>query len=138
MAVQDDFLGRGWAFPPEFIKETGSVRMVSDEEDIRESLRILFNTSKGERVMLPDYGCNIKEFLFENSDTSRVHFLKDMISNAILKHESRITVKDITIDTEKAVDGVIFVSIEYTVNTTNNRNNIVYPFYLNEGTLLSL
>jgi phage baseplate assembly protein W len=136
MAMNDDFLGRGWGFPPEFDKEYGGVRMVSDEEDIQESLKILFNTSMGERVMLPNYGCNIREFLFENADTSRVAFLRDMISNAILKYESRIKVDDILIDVDNISDGVILITVAYTITITNNRNNIVYPFYLNEGTLL--
>ncbi|MCA6437006.1 MAG: GPW/gp25 family protein [Bacteroidota bacterium] len=134
--MNDDFLGRGWGFPPEFDKEYGGVRMVSDEEDIQESLKILFNTSMGERVMLPNYGCNIREFLFENADTSRVAFLRDMISNAILKYESRIKVDDILIDVDNISDGVILITVAYTITITNNRNNIVYPFYLNEGTLL--
>jgi hypothetical protein len=90
----------------------------------------------GERVMLPNYGCNIREFLFENADTSRVAFLRDMISNAILKYESRIKVDDILIDVDNISDGVILITVAYTITITNNRNNIVYPFYLNEGTLL--
>ena len=98
MAIKDDFLGKGWGFPPQFDKEIGGVQMVSDEEDIRQSLRILFNTSLGERVMLPLYGCNIREFLFQDIDNSFQTYMGHIISNAILKYESRITLNNLNID----------------------------------------
>jgi phage baseplate assembly protein W len=136
MAIYNDFLGQGWGFPPAFTKETGGVNMVSDDEDIQQSLRILFNTTMGERIMLPKYGCNLKEFLFREIDTSFVTYMKDMIANAILRYESRIDLDDLEINSDNEVDGVILVEISYTIRKTNSRNNIVFPFYLIEGTLI--
>ena len=94
------------------------------------------NTSLGERIMLPDYGCSLREFLFQSIDTSTISYMKHLISNSILKYESRIDLNDLDIDTSDAMDGVVLINISYTIRTTNNRNNIVFPFYLNEGTLL--
>jgi hypothetical protein len=136
MATNTDFLGTGWGFPPEFDNTTTGVVMVSDDTDIRQSLLLLLNTRQGERVMLPDFGCNLNEFLFQAMDASTVRFMQDMITNAILKYESRIDVNDLTIDTSDIVDGYVLIDLAYTVRTTNNRNNIVFPFYLNEGTLV--
>jgi phage baseplate assembly protein W len=136
MATKTDFLGTGWGFPPEFDNTTQSVVMVADDTDIRQSLLLLLNTKQGERVMLPDFGCNLNEFLFQAMDASTVRFMQDMITNAILKYESRINVNDLTIDTSDIVDGYVLIDLAYTVRTTNNRNNIVFPFYLNEGTLV--
>ncbi|MFO0355976.1 MAG: GPW/gp25 family protein [Sphingobacteriaceae bacterium] len=136
MAKKNDFLGRGWSFPPEFNNDFNEVSMVSDEIDIQQSLRILLNTSLGERIMLPDYGCSLREFLFQSIDTSTISYMKHLISNSILKYESRIDLNDLDIDTSDAMDGVVLINISYTIRTTNNRNNIVFPFYLNEGTLL--
>jgi hypothetical protein len=136
MATNSDFLGTGWGFPPEFDNNTTGVVMVSDDTDIRQSLLLLLNTRQGERVMLPDFGCNLNEFLFQAMDASTVRFMQDMITNAILKYESRIDVNDLMIDTSDIVDGYVLIDLAYTVRTTNNRNNIVFPFYLNEGTLV--
>lgn len=136
MAANDDFLGKGWGFPPQFNKATGGVEMVSDEEDIRQSLKILLNTTPGERTMLPQYGCNMREFLFQDIDTSLQNYMKNVVSNAILQYESRIQLNDLVVHTNEAEDGVVTLDITYTVRATNNRNNVVYPFYLNEGTLV--
>ncbi len=136
MSTNDDFLGKGWSFPPRFEKAAGGIVMVSDEVDIRESLTILFNTSAGERVMRPKYGCNIREFLFKNMDNSFRNYIQDVIMKAIINYEARILVEDVTVDTTGYNDGLVLVEVTYIVRTTNNRNNMVFPFYLNEGTLI--
>lgn len=133
----NDFLGRGWSFPPSFDKSGGGITMVADEEDINQSLKILFNTTAGERVMLPHYGCNIREFLFKNIDTSFQNYMREVISTAILKYEPRIILNDLTIDASNILDGVILLGIDYSIRATNNRSNVVFPFYHNEGTLVN-
>ncbi len=56
------FLGTGWAFPVTFDKKPEcAVRMVSEVEDIEQSLTLLLSTRPGERVMRPDYGCNLED-----------------------------------------------------------------------------
>lgn len=137
MNREEDFLGTGWSFPPRFEKAGSGIVMVSDEEDIRQSLTILFNTSSGERIMRPEYGCNIRSFLFRAIDNSFQNYMKDTIINAILKYESRIIVNDLLIDTSAYTDGIVVLDLTYTIRTTNNRNNMVFPFYLNEGTLIN-
>ena len=128
------FLGTGWGFPPTFSKNTLEVGMLSDEEDIQNSLEILLSTRQGERVMLHKYGCNLDEMVFEPMTTTFKTYIKDMIQTAILYYEPRIDVKKITLDDSRDAEGVILVIIEYVVRSTNSRYNFVYPFYKNEGT----
>jgi len=132
------FLGTGWSFPPYFDNNTSGLQMVSGEEDIRQSLRILFGTLTGERMMLPKYGCNLREFLFENIDTTTETYLRELITNAILFYEPRITVNSLSFDDSQSNEGLIMLQLDYTVRSVNSRNNIVYPFYLNEGTLVDI
>ena len=127
------FLGKGWSFPPEFNKDEQSVKMLSDEEDINSSLQILFSTSVGERIMLPKYGANLKDYLFDPVDTSMKAYIKDLIKTAILYFEPRIELNDITL-TAMNDEGMIEIILDYTIRTTNSRYNFVYPFYLSEGT----
>ncbi len=135
MSKDNLFLGRGWAFPPTFknTEQTGVV-MVSKEEDIKQSLEILMNTSKGERIMLPDYGSDLHDFLFDSISNSNLHLLQDIIKTAILRYEPRIRVNDILIDHEQYLDGIIKIEIDYTIETTNTRFNLVFPYYKVEGT----
>ena len=128
------FLGKGWGFPPEFSAKSGSVAMTADEEDIRKSLEILLSTRPGERMMRPDFGCDLNSLSFEPITSSLKSFIKDLIKTSILYHEPRITVEDVILNADQAQEGKIVITIEYIVRTTNTRTNFVYPFYLREGT----
>lgn len=136
MAISKSFLGTGWGYPPTFSKSTLQVGMLSDEADIQSSLEILLSTRQGERVMLPGYGCNLDQLVFEPLTTTFKTYIKDLITTAILYYEARITVNKIDLDDTGEVEGRILISIDYTVRATNSRFNFVYPFYKNEGTEL--
>jgi phage baseplate assembly protein W len=129
------FLGIGWSFPPEFHKfgDGINVKMVAEEEDIKESLRILLMTRPGERVMQPSYGCGLQGMVFETINQSTVTEIKDIVERAVLFFESRITLEEIDIGTEDVLEGRINIRLNYTVRKTNTRSNIVYPFYHLEG-----
>jgi len=134
MSEDKSFLGEGWAFPPEFSKATKESKLIAEDDDIKESLYILLSTSPGERVMHPSYGCGIKSLVFDNVTESRITILKDMITKSILFFETRINLNSIDINTDRINDGVLLVNIFYTIRTTNNRSNMVYPYYFIEGT----
>jgi phage baseplate assembly protein W len=108
--------------------------MVSWDEDIRESLRILLATSPGERILQPTYGCGLHALLFSNVSESVKTEIKDLIDRAILFFEPRITLNRIDIDDTDRYEGLLKLSLDYTIRTTNTRSNMVYPFYFIEGT----
>ena len=140
MTVDKSFLGTGWGFPPEF-QINGSVKCISAEEDIRESLYILLSTNPGERVMQPTYGCGLKAQIFEEINETAVTVMIDLVRRAILFFEPRVIVESITVESDNANDilnGLIKINISYIVRATNNRHNIVYPFYFTEGTNVKL
>lgn len=132
--MPNSFLGTGWSFPPAFDASNNTVVMTSDEADIQLSLEILLSTRQGERVMLPDYGCNLDEMLFEPMTTTFKTYINDMIRNAILFYEARIDLNSVTVDDSNETEGIILLEIDYTVRTTNSRFNFVYPYYKTEGT----
>jgi len=134
--MAQSFLGTGWSFPPVFDAATDVLELVSEEADIQQSLQILLSTRKGERIMLPDYGCNLDEMMFETMTTTFKTYIREMIRNAILLYEARIDLNAVTIDDSREAEGVILIIVQYTVRTTNSRFNFVYPFYKNEGTEL--
>ena len=150
MEINKDFLGRGWSFPPEFSKKTekenkaqsqnalietkSDVLMTTDREDINNSLIILLSTQLGERVMLPDYGCNLQDMLFEPLTLTLVTQIKGIIERAILYHEPRINLLNIEIDNEDELEGKVLIEIDYEIRNTNTRSNLVFPFYKGEAT----
>ncbi len=132
MADAISFLGTGWGFPPTFEIERKGVVMVSDAEDICQSLEILLNTRLGERVLQPGYGADLKDQVFEPMNASMVAFIDDLVRTAIIYHEPRIRADDISVTPEQ-VGGVLRISIDYTIRGTNTRFNIVFPFFLAES-----
>ncbi|BBL70706.1 GPW/gp25 family protein [Methylogaea oryzae] len=129
----NSFLGQGWSFPPSFSQGGRDVHQVKDEEDIQQSLQILLSTAQGERLMREDFGCDLQRFLFEEISQSLVNSLTGMISDAILYYEPRIALNQVNIDESEAMQGLLLISIDYTIRSTNSRYNMVYPFYLNEA-----
>ena len=134
MAATSSFLGRGWSFPPTFTQGGGAVATVADVEDIHQSLQILLATRPGERVMQEDFGCDLHSMLFEEIDQRLVNRLKKTVADAILYHEARIDLAEVVIRESPQEPGLLLISIAYTVRGTNSRFNLVYPFYINEGT----
>lgn len=139
MEEEKSFLGTGWSFPPKIIKygatDSFATAMVSDVIDINESLTILFGTAVGERVMQADFGCNIDDMIFEPIHVTLITRITERIRRAIIFYEPRIKLDRLDVF-QNAEAGVINLVVEYTVRSTNTRNNIVYPFYINEATNL--
>ena len=133
---ENTFLGRGWSFPPTFTRGDNGIAMVDEVEDIKQSLIILLSTIKGERIMQPDYGANMEELLFEPLNVSFAKRMSVKIERAILFYEPRIKTDDINFNQDNE-NGLVEVRIDYTIIATNNRRNIVYPYYINEGTDIS-
>lgn len=138
MSIEQSFLGRGWAFPPAFSKPAGGrpgeVRMVSADEDIRQSLAILLSTAPGERVMRPEFGCGIKSHVFTDITYGTLAEMKDLIERAVLFFEPRINLDEIRISDRELHNGLLEIILLYTIRQTNTRSNMVYPFYIAEGT----
>lgn len=111
--------------------------MSEGEEDVEESLRILLGTYPGERLMRPDYGCRLRDYCFNNFDQDTVTQLDDEIKNAIDEFEPRVIVEDTDYNLNETRD-VLEIIIYYKIIETNSRRNLVYPFYINEGTDVSI
>jgi phage baseplate assembly protein W len=126
------FLGTGWSFPPGFSRGGGQVAMVSEEEDVHQSLQILLATRRGERPMQETFGCNLDAVLFEEMDQALVSRVTTLIYDAVLEHEPRVKVHAIDVSADGEA-GVLRIRLDYAIQGTNSRYNMVFPFYLNEA-----
>jgi phage baseplate assembly protein W len=127
-----EFLGRGWKFPVN-VNAKGEIEMSEHEEDIKEAIWIILSTSKGERVMRPDFGCGIYEFVFATINTATLGMIEASVREALTLWEPRIELINVNVSAEQAAEGKLLISIDYRVRMTNNEFNLVYPFYMKEG-----
>lgn len=129
----NSFLGTGWSFPPTFRKELPGVELTSGIENIYGSMLIILQTITGERVMNPDFGCNLRPYVFESLNIPNTAMIKKIVFEALTYHEPRIKVEEIKAEVNSH-EGSLLLTIPFTVITTNTRHNYVYPFYTGEAT----
>lgn len=127
------FLGRGWAMPVALDPRTGLVASVAYEQDIRQSILIILETAPGERMMRPNFGCGIHEFVFAVVDSTTLQRVRSTVEEALRRCEARIDVLSVNVDEAATSEGKLLVEIEYRVRKTNQLGNLVFPFYLREG-----
>jgi len=132
MLEPKSFLGRGWSFPVRLHEKEGTIRFSEYEQDVRESIWIILATSKGERVMRPDFGCGIHEMVFEVINTTTLTLIETTVRQALAAFEARIDVTQVKALSDGGIDGRLRISIDYVVRGTNNQFNLVYPFYIRE------
>ena len=133
----DDFIGKGWSFPPHFSKYkymrddyyAGGVDMVADHQEIEESLSVLFSTQLEERLFHGDNGSSLIDYQFAGNDNITMIRIKDTITRAVKKHEPRIMLEKVDINTDDLLEGRLIISLSYTIKATNSRYNMVYPYY---------
>ena len=132
-------LGAGWHFP---IVQVGPVAdgkqeppfaMAADEMSVRQSIEIILSTTKGERVMRPDFGCDLNRLLFQPNNPTTQALAKFEVAEALQTWEPRIDVLDVSVQADGTSGQRLLIDISYRVRSTDNRFNLVYPFYLNRA-----
>lgn len=134
---QYEFLGTGFQFPVEADPVTGRLKESSGESDIIQAISMILMTKKGERVMRPDFGCDIHTFLFDTTDYHTLKMMERAVTESLVKWEPRIRDIEVSAQLSEETEGTVLIQIRYTVRSTNNPYNLVYPFYLNEGIVLN-
>lgn len=126
------FLGVGWAFPLGF-DAAGGVALAELEEDVRQSIRIILGTTPGERVMRPDFGAGLDDFLFEPASATTRERVRARVETALIDWEPRIDLVEIKVAVAGKLRNRLDIDVRYRVRATNTLHNLVYPFYLDEG-----
>ena len=127
------FIGRGWSFPPRFNASMNKLELVELEQEIRESLIILFSTRKGERITDPDFGCAVHDLILDPINPLTMQRIEDAIRDAIFHYEPRIDIVEISV-THEEFEGIVRAGLSYSIRKINVRTNMVFPFYKLEAT----
>lgn len=135
---EKEFLGSGWGFPVTFTVANHRVRVSKYEQNINESIHIILQTYMGERIMNPQFGSGLHNYMFKKIDETLKGDIMDSVKSILLDNEPRVKVLSVSIDNYDVLNGLISVIIDYQYIQTNTRHNYVFPFYLTEGTNLEL
>ena len=127
-----DFRGVGWAFPVQ-ADDQGHISLARQDEAIRQSIRLIIETAKGERVMRPTFGCGIHDLVFAPNDPLTASRASFEVREALIDWEPRIEVLDVQTRLDTAEENTLLIDVQYRVRSTNNVFNLVYPFYLRLG-----
>jgi phage baseplate assembly protein W len=126
------FLGVGWAYPLA-VAADGSVAVAAYEEDVRQSVLIILGTNYGERVMRPAFGAGLRDYVFAPLNTATLAQVQKRVTDALTDFEPRITVLTVDVTADRTTPGRLLIDLTYQVRATNTLANLVYPFYLQEG-----
>jgi phage baseplate assembly protein W len=130
--VSEEFIGRGWAFPLR-TDATGGIALVSREREIEEAIRLILGTSPGERPMRPEFGCRIHDFVFGTADGTTANAVATEVRRALGRWEPRIDVEDVVVSFDPLDQTVLYIDVRYSIRHTNDRRNLVFPFYVIPG-----
>ena len=129
---QRDFLGVGWKFPLQ-VTPGGQIARARYEQRIEESIYLILSTCRGERMMLPEFGCGIHDLVFAPNNSTTIAVVVQTVREALIAFEPRIDVLDINAESAPEEPNLLLIRINYRVRANNARGNLVYPFYIRES-----
>lgn len=127
-----DFLGIGWRFPVQ-VTPAGRIAQARYEQRIEESIFLILSTARGERVMLPDFGCGIHELVFASNSPGTTALVTQSVRQALSSFEPRIDVLDVSVENPESQRNLLLIRVNYRIRANNALGNMVYPFYITEG-----
>jgi uncharacterized protein len=130
---QREFLGVGWKFPLQ-VTPDGKIAQARYETRVEESIYLILSTAAGERIMLPEFGCGIHELVFAPNNAVTLSDVIQRVRRALVAYEPRIDVLDINVESAPETPNLLLIRINYMLRTNNTISNLVYPFYIREGT----
>lgn len=126
------FLGVGWKFPLQ-VDASGALALSRYEQSIEEAIYMILGTARGERLMMPDFGCGIHDIVFAPNNPAVVTLIVDAVRRALVAWEPRVDVLMVDAETSAARENLLIIRINYRVRANNTIENLVYPFHITEG-----
>jgi phage baseplate assembly protein W len=124
-----DFIGSGLGFPMR-TDATGGIALVRGDREVEEAIRLILATSPGERPMRPEFGCAIGGLVFAPADAATAGLIAYEVRVALERWEPRIDLHDVRVDFSDAASGRLLIDIRYALRASNDRRNLVFPFYV--------
>jgi uncharacterized protein len=126
--AEADILGAGWAFPVG-VDARGRVALSRREQDVDEAIRMILLTPKGQRVMRPEFGCQIHDLLFAPNDATTAGLATYYVEEALVMWEPRIRVLEVDAAPDTLDPARLLIHIRYEILATYDQRSLVFPFY---------
>jgi len=123
-----DFVGVGWAFPMG-VSTQGGIAMVRREVELEQAMTLILSTYPGERPMRPEFGSRLRDFVFRPANAETAAELSQEVRNALLRWEARVDVEMVNVTPDGEDRSMLYIDIQYRLKDTNDRRNLVFPFY---------
>lgn len=123
-----DFVGAGWAFPMG-VDARGGIALARRDQELEQAMRLILATYPGERPMRPDFGSRVRDFVFRSATIETAAELSDEVHKALLRWEPRVVVESVDVTVDAAERNRLYIDVNYIVKGTNDRRNLVFPFY---------
>jgi uncharacterized protein len=127
-----DILGTGWKFPIR-INGRGGFSLVSSEQNVAEAIWIILTTRRVERIMRPEFGCGLNDYVFAPNNASTRGAIAYQVQQALTQWEPRIDLIDVRVEEDADRPNLLHISVDYRIRANNAFHNLVYPFFLQEG-----
>ncbi len=126
--MRSDFIGAGWAFPTG-VDTNGRIALVRGDTELVQAMRLILATYPGERPMRPEFGCRLRDFVFRGGTPDTVAELSEEVRRSLMRWEPRIDVEAVDVYPDPVDHSVLRIDITYRPKDTNDRRNLVFPFY---------
>ncbi len=123
-----DFLGAGWSFPVG-VNARGGISLARQERDIEEAIRIILLTPKGQRILRPEFGCQVHDLVFAPNDANTAGMATYYVEEALRMWEPRIHLHDVSAQPDPENPDRLLIQVDYEIKATNDRRSLVFPFY---------
>ena len=127
-----EILGTGWKFPIR-INGRGGFSLSHQEQDVAEAIWIVLATARGERIMQPEFGCGIYDYVFAPNNASTRGAIAYQVQQALMRWEPRIDLMDVQVEDDPSQANLLLIQVDYRIRANNAFHNLVYPFFLQEG-----
>jgi len=104
---------KGWKFPVQLDKVTGKIKTVEDNENIKQSIKIILDTQKEERKIVPSFGSNIRSYMFEVVDPIFISDIKRSVSSSIETWQEHIDDLNVSVKASNGSVAKVEVNIDY-------------------------
>lgn len=126
------YLGTGWKFPVR-VNPAGNLSWSVGEQSVQEAIWIILGTAMGERQMLPSFGCGIHDLVFAPNNSTTQTNVSHLVKQSLAQGEPRIDVLDVTVSAAPDEANMLLIRVDYRIRANNAMGNMVYPFYVTEG-----
>jgi phage baseplate assembly protein W len=126
--VGEEFIGKGLSFPLK-TDASGSIALVAREREVEEAIRMVLGTARGERPMRPEFGCGIHDYVFAPADGTTIGRIRYEVRASIERWEPRVEVLDVIVASDPGDQTILYIDVQYALAGTNDKRNLVFPFY---------